>query len=165
MSGRVPMRRVPGVRQTILIIAMVIAQFGRAADKKSKIVPNITKAKAAIEKEIRKRANKPTGELTKADLEKVTKPVLEVTDVRVIAKLTQLEILSLFGNQFTDVSGLAGLTKLKFLNLRSNQLTDTSTLVELTKVEGRCRSRVWRCPPSGSLVRVHQVFRKLQGGQ
>ena len=93
MNRCVAMRRVPGVRQTILIIAMVIAQFGRAADKKSKIVPNITKAKAAIEKEIRKRANKPTGELTKADLEKETNPVLEVTDVRVIAKLTQLRRL------------------------------------------------------------------------
>ena len=60
--------------------------------------------------------NKPTGELTKADLEKVKR-------------------LSLLGNRLTSVKGLEKLTKLKSLNLRANQLTDVRGLEKLTQLE------------------------------
>ena len=62
-----------------------------------------------IEKAIRKAAKKPTGELTKADLEKVTKLYLannQLTDVKGLEKLTKLTELSLDDNQLTDVKGL-----------------------------------------------------------
>ena len=69
-----------------------------------------------VEKEIRERIKKPTGELTKADYKKVTK-------------------LSLLGNQLTSVKGLEKLTRLKSLNLRANQLTDVKGLEKLTQLE------------------------------
>ena len=69
-----------------------------AADKKP-----LTKEESAkvIEAAIRKAAKKPTGELTEADLEKVR--ILELnnnqrTDVKVLEKLTQLEVLNIRGN-------------------------------------------------------------------
>ncbi len=49
------------------------AKTPTAAPKPIKVVPNSPKAKAAIEAAIRKAVGKPTGELTKAELEKVTR--------------------------------------------------------------------------------------------
>ena len=60
---------VGGVKAMILLLVVVVC-VGCASTPK--IVPNSPEAKAAI----RKSAGKPTGELTKADLEKVTKLVL-----------------------------------------------------------------------------------------
>jgi Leucine-rich repeat (LRR) protein len=90
----------------------------------------------AIRKELKKRAIQ--GELTKADLEKVTRLDLfdnQLTEVpKGLEKLTQLTELELGGNQLTDVKGLEKLTKLTFLNLQSNQLTDVKGLEKLTKL-------------------------------
>ena len=74
--------------------------------------PNIVTANAMnpiIEAYIRKKLKKPTGELTKADLEKVT-------------------VLYLGSNQLTSVQGLEKLTQLKYLHLSKNQLTDVKGL-------------------------------------
>ena len=83
---------------------------------------------AGIEAAIRRAAKKPTGELTKADLEKVTHHSLrakKLTEVpKGLEKLTQLTILGLGSNKLTDVSGLEKLTQLKVLALGSNQLTE-----------------------------------------
>ena len=62
-----------GMKATLLILAVVMGQSVLAADKKPKIFPNSPEAKAAIEKAIREAAGKPTGKLTKSDLEKVRK--------------------------------------------------------------------------------------------
>jgi internalin A len=91
-----------------------------------------------IEKAIRKKINKPTGELTKADLEKVTRLSLknnQLTDVKGLEKLTQLKHLDLEDNQLTDVKGLEDLTQLTFLDLDNNQLTDVKGLENLTQLE------------------------------
>ena len=67
-----------------LMIALLIGQPLLAADKKPQVVPNSAEVKAAIERDIRQLANKPTGELTKADLESATRLKLEsnqLTDV------------------------------------------------------------------------------------
>ena len=74
--------------------------------------PNNVKIEAAI----RKAAGKPTGKLTKADLEKLTK-------------------LSLYDKQLTSVKGLEKLTKLKQLELDDNQLTSVKGLERLTQLE------------------------------
>jgi len=106
-----------------------------------KVVPNSPKANAAIEAEIRKAAGKPVGELTKADLEKVTKFELgdkQITDLTPLAGLTELEYLYLDNNQITDLAPLVGLTKLKSLLLRKNQITDLTPLAGLTMLE-----RLW----------------------
>ena len=107
-----------------------------AADKKP-----LTKEESAkvIEAKIRIVAKKPTGELTKADLEKVTGLHLafsKLTSVKGLEKLTQLTRLRLRYNQLTDVSGLENLTQLEDLGLRNNQLTDVKGLEKLTKLEG-----------------------------
>ena len=86
MAGGVGWRH---VKQILLIVAVMIGQSVLAADKKP-----LTKEESAkfIEAAIRKHflVKKPTGELTKADLEEVTKFVLR-------------------NNQLSDVSTLAGL--------------------------------------------------------
>ncbi|SVE18526.1 uncharacterized protein METZ01_LOCUS471380, partial [marine metagenome] len=83
-----------------------------AADKKPIIADPI------VEKAVRKSLKKPTGELTKADLEKVTRLILynnKLTSVKGLEKLTKLEWLNLPNNQLTDVTGLEKLTQLKYL--------------------------------------------------
>ena len=55
------------------------------------------------------------GELTKADLEKVTRLSIKynrLRDVKGLEKLTKLKSLSLPNNQLTDVKGLENLTQL-----------------------------------------------------
>ena len=103
-----------------------------------KIYP-LTKEESAkvIEAAIRRAAKKPTGELTEADYEKVTRLNLgykQLTDVKGLENLTQLETLDLTRNQLTDVKGLEKLTKLTILDLSNNQLTDVKGLEKLTQL-------------------------------
>ena len=88
-----------------------------AADEK----PADKEQSAIIEEAIRKSLKKPAGELTQADLKKVTELNLEVSSadrfrsgarikeagLKEVAKLTQLESLRLHGNQLTEVTPLA----------------------------------------------------------
>jgi internalin A len=144
-----------------LLLLMVVVMMGQsvlAADKKP-----LTKEQSVkvIEAAIRKAANKPTGELTKADLEKVTSLGLidkqlndmpkglekltqlttlhldhnQLTNVRGLEKLTQLTHLSLFNNQLINVKGLEKLTQLEVLVLAVNQLADVKELKKLTQLE------------------------------
>ena len=106
-----------------------------AADKKP-----LTKEESAkvIEAAIRKAAKKPAGELTKADLERVTFLGLsnkQLTSVEGLEKLGQLTRLTLLGNQLTDVKGLEKLDQLRWLSLYKNQLTDVKGLEKLTQLE------------------------------
>ena len=91
-----------------------------------------------VEKQIRGAIKKPTGELTKADLEKVTYLYLSInqlTSVKCLEKLTQLTEVNLTRNQLTSVKGLENLTQLKDLYLIGNQLTSVKGLEKLTKLE------------------------------
>jgi len=123
---------------------------------------NVGEIAKNIEKEIRKRLKKPTGELTKADYEKVTWLELnlhgnQLTDVKVLEKLTKLRSLNLrnttptveglekfdqltalriYGNTLTEIpKGLEKLTKLKTLNCSHTKLTDLTPLAGLTRLE------------------------------
>ena len=121
------------MKQLLLICALLAG--GCASTPK--VVPNSPKAKAAIEAAIRKAAKKPTGELTQADLEKVTKLNLggnKLTDVKGLEKLTKLKELYLAKNQLTNVKGLEKLWQLTRLHLHSNQLTDVKGLEKLTQL-------------------------------
>ena len=87
---------------------------------------------------IRKNIGKPTGELTKADLERVKK--LEavnkgLTDVKGLGKLTQLKLLDLGINQLTSAKGLEKLTQLEALSFSGNQLTSVKGLEKLTQLK------------------------------
>jgi len=122
------------MKQILLICAVVMGQSVLAADKKP-----LTKEESAkvIEAAIRYELKNPTGELTKADYEKVTRMNLEnnqLTDVKGLEKLTKLTWLRLYDNKLTSVKGLEKLTQLKVLWLYGNKLTDVKSLEKLTEL-------------------------------
>ncbi len=101
--------------------------------------PNNVTIEAVIRKSLKYIGESPTGELTRADLEKVTELELDdkqLTSVKSLEKLTQLESLHLPHNKLTDVKGLENLTQLKELPLDDNQLTSVKSLEKLTQLEG-----------------------------
>ncbi len=136
------------MKQILLICAVVALVGGCASTPKvvpstPKVIPNSPKAKEesakVIEAAIRKELKKPKGELTEADLEKVTELELkqnQLTDVpKGLEKLTKLRSLYLSDNQLTNVKGLENLTQLKQLFLHYNKLTDVKGLEKLTQLE------------------------------
>ena len=119
------------MKQLLLMIAVVMGQSILAADKKPLIADPI------VEKAIRKKLKKPTGEFTEADLIKVKNLNLRdkgLTDIRSLAGLSELEVLSLGNNKVKDLSVLKHLRKLKELRLDGNQLTNIDTLPELDQL-------------------------------
>ena len=101
--------------------------------------PNNVTIEVAIRKSLKYIGESPTGELTQADLEKVTELELDrkqLTSVKGLEKLTQLESLHLSHNKLTDLKGLENLTQLKELPLDDNQLTSVKSLENLTQLEG-----------------------------
>ena len=90
-----------GMKQLLLIIAVVMGQSVLAADKKPLIADPI------VEKEIRRRLKKPKGELTKAELQKLTFFSLhdtQITDsgLKELVKMKQLTDLILVGAKVTS---------------------------------------------------------------
>ena len=63
----------------------------------------------------------------------------QLTDVRPLAKLKQLEDLYLSSNQLTDVSVLAGLTQLKELYLTENPNLTKAEIDKLQKALPKCK--------------------------
>ena len=170
-----------GVKHVVLMISVVALVWGCGGKKEEAQPPTskqnldkvATKAEVKplfdpndtdhvkIEEAIRFEIDKHGGELTKADLGKVTGLYFsgKLTDLSALAGLEQLKNLGLSGNnltdeqlkhfgglrqltslrlagnKLTDVSALAGLTQLETLNLSINQITDVSALAGLTKVE------------------------------
>ena len=59
----------------------------------------------------------------------------KISDIVVIANLTQLEWINLGGNSIEDITILATLTQLTFLRLDMNQIRDISPLANLTLLE------------------------------
>tara|TARA_B100001971_G_C18190788_1_gene538466 strand:- start:121 stop:1290 length:1170 start_codon:yes stop_codon:yes gene_type:complete len=127
----------------------------RAKRGKSKVAAPLTKEQSAkrIERGIRGKLKKFTGELTKADLATISTRILhgsqltsvkgleklpkltfldfsknKLTDVKGVEKLTQLTTLLLIQNNLTSVKGLGKLTQLKVLNLSKNKLTSVEGL-------------------------------------
>ncbi|MDE0396426.1 MAG: leucine-rich repeat domain-containing protein [Candidatus Poribacteria bacterium] len=64
-------------------------------------------------------------------------------DLRPLAKLTNLEKLSLQGNGISDISPLAGLINLRQLHLVDNHIADVNPLAELTNLQGLWITRNW----------------------
>ena len=83
-----------------------------------------------VERAVRKSLKKPEGELTEADLAKVTDLDLHntfITDagLKEVVKLQQLKLLDLFRTQVTD-EGLKDLAKLQHLTILILSLTNTT---------------------------------------
>ena len=99
--------------------------------------PNNVKIEAAIRKQI----NKPTGELTKIDSEKVTILNLrsnQLTDVKGLEKLAKLKVLFLANNQLIDVKGLEKLSQLIGVDLSDNPDLTRTQIAELQKALPNC---------------------------
>ena len=123
----------------ILLILAVVALVG--CGEKPKWSPEeVFEATAeVIETEIRKELGKPTGELTKADYEKVT--WLNLNDNQLhhsegLEKLTQLNTLGFAGNALKD---LENLTQLRYLNLKDNTNLTKAQIDELQKALPKCQ--------------------------
>ena len=138
----------PNMKQLLLICAVVaLVGCGKKDDPNTGVVnPDETSPKAIpekliddpVEKAIREELNMPTGELTEADLEKVTELILsgnQLTSVKGLEKLTQLKRLYLEHNKLTSVTGLENLTKLETLHLQNNKLTDGKGLEKLGQLK------------------------------
>ena len=120
-----------GVKQILLVLAVVMGQSVLAADKKPLIVDPI------VEAAIRKELKKPTDKFTEADLIKVKNLNLRnkgLTDIKSLVGLSELEVLSLGNNKVKDLSVLKHLRELKELRLDGNQLTNIDTLPELDRL-------------------------------
>ena len=105
------------MKQILLICAVVaLVGCGTTSWVSDPSDPNNVK----IEKLIRWQIEKPTGKLTKADLEKVTK-------------------LNLNENQLTSVKGLEKLTQLEDLWLNDNPDLTKAQIAELQKALPKCK--------------------------
>ena len=96
---------------------------------------------AKIEKAVRKKLNKPEGELTRVHLDKVTGLSLrnnQLTDVKGLENLTQLKDLDLSKNQLTSLKGLEKFTQLKYLWLTGNPDLTKAQIAELQKALPKC---------------------------
>ena len=128
------------MKRFIMIVVLGVLMGCASAPKSAlpKVTPNSPEAAAAIETQIRSAAEKPEGELTTMDLDKVTMINLEssgISDLGELKKLKQLKALYLRDNSVTDINALRGLTKLEYLQLSSNQLVDADALGELRELE------------------------------
>ena len=122
---------------------MAAAEAKTAAEAEVDDKKPLTEEESAkvIEVTIRKAVNKPTGELTKADLEKVTKLNFggkNLTDVKGLEKLTHLKRLFLSGNRLTDVKGLEKLNQLTKLGLSENPALTKAQIAQLQKSLPEC---------------------------
>lgn len=91
-----------------------------------------------VERAIRKRLNKNTGEITRKERESITELDLggtELTDLTPLAGLSRLQELDLNGTQVTDVSPLSGLSGLQWLYLGGTRVSDVSPLSELSGLQ------------------------------
>ena len=99
----------------------------------------VTIANPIVDREIRRALYKPSGELTEADLKKVTELDLrrnQLKDVAGLEKLTRVVRLHFGHNQLTNLTGLEKLTQLKELSLSYNNLTGIPKgLEKLTQLE------------------------------
>ena len=121
------------MKQVLLMIAVVMGQSVLAADV---VITN-----SIVEKAIRNRLNKPTGELTKTDLEKVfilELPQTEITDVSLkeVVKCKNIKLLNLDKTEITDagLKEIAKLQQLTDLYLAGTKIT-AAGLKEIAKMQ------------------------------
>ena len=95
---------------------------------------------SAIEEAIRLELEKPEGELTQEDYQKIKKLSIyrvgrPVKDVTLVGELTNLEELDFAGGDISDPAPLAKLTKLWHLQIAGCGLKDFSTLSSMASLE------------------------------
>lgn len=89
-----------------------------------------------LEKEVRLRSGKKTGELYPKDVEKIWNiNLVSVSSLEGIQSLPNLTQVQIKESQLSDISPLKSLTKLTYLDLYSCQISDLTPLKELTNLE------------------------------
>ncbi len=92
---------------------------------------------SALESEVRAIINKPTGEITDADMQALTnfsavgKSISDLTGLEKAINLTELDLNS---NQIINITPVSGLTKLTRLILYSNQISNIDSLKNLNNL-------------------------------
>ncbi len=105
------------------------------------VVPSNPSSAAAIEQGIRAVLEKPTGELSAADLATVKSLYLPhdgIDDLRSVARLENLEELSVWNNNITDLTPLAGLKNLKQIIIYDNPELTRTEIDKLKAVLPNC---------------------------
>jgi len=90
-----------------------------------------------FEKVIRNSLNKPIGDITILDVQKITKLSISdesIKDISGIEYLTNLREFNLSNSSVSDIGSLSGLIKLKKLSLVNNQIVDIYSLKGLTNL-------------------------------
>ena len=151
-----------GMKQILLILAAVVLvgcskdtpETSQAVEAEAQVTPAPSPepesappadekliADPIVEQAIRESLEKPEGEITEADLEKVTwlgLPFRQITDVGLkdVAKLQKLSWLDLKDTQITDagLKDVAKLQKLEVLYLNNTKITDAG-LKEVAKLQ------------------------------
>lgn len=91
---------------------------------------------AIVEKAIRERLNKPTGEITREERASITELDLinsDMRDLTALAGMSGLQTLNLGSTQVSDLAPLAGLSGLQELHLAATHVSD---LAPLTMISG-----------------------------
>lgn len=138
-----PQKKVVGFYpKTKLPSPMVIKTNGNPVKPKTQ-PPKVVSINLAtmIEEAIRSALDKPTGELTTADLEVVRElymPHGELNNLEPLAGLANLEELSLFNNQITNLMPLAGLKGLKRLIIYDNPDLTKTEIDKLQQALPKC---------------------------
>jgi internalin A len=104
--------------------------------------PRVQFSDASLEAEVRRKAQKPEGALTIADLRKVRSVDLtrgggkvESLDPCIFPLLTSVRHLYLGGGNVTDLSPIKGLTKLEGLRISMNPVADISPLAGMVQMD------------------------------
>jgi Leucine-rich repeat (LRR) protein len=93
-----------------------------------------------LEGAIRVKAQKPEGDITKADLKRLrslnlSRVPAQVFDICVLQFTPELRELAFGADQLGDLSAVAGLTRLESLSIGKNEISDLSPLAKLTKLD------------------------------
>lgn len=104
--------------------------------------PKVAFGDAALEAEVRRKAGKPEGELSAADLRKIRSVDLtrsgakvERLDPCVFPLLTNLRHLYIGRGSITDLTPLQGLTKLEGLRISMNPVSDITPLAGMSQMD------------------------------
>jgi internalin A len=119
----------------VLMPTYGIGKDNRQITKKEQVIKFIDKNLESI---IRKKINKPNGDIITSDVENIKELYADkkhIWSLQGIQYLTDLEVFSLQENNIKDIIPLAKLTKLKYLNLWKNDIVDITPLMGLLRLE------------------------------
>jgi len=131
---------VKGIKEGKTIITVTTEDGKKTAKCIVTITPNsspITFKDINFEKVIRKTLNKPIGDITSDDVQKITRLTISdesIKDISGIEYFTNLREFSLSDSSVSDISSLSGLIKLKKLSLPNNEIIDITPLKGLTNL-------------------------------